>query len=96
MKKFHEIDRINFAGKFMTLVADGRSYEIPIAAISQRLADASDAQRNFYRVAPSGYGIHWPELDEDLTVDGLINASTSTYTTTPTNALLREGEPPRS
>jgi len=26
-------------------------------------------------VSPSGYGIHWPELDEDLSIDGMIKAT---------------------
>jgi hypothetical protein len=27
-----------------------------------------------FEVSPSGYGIHWPELDEDLSIDGMIKA----------------------
>jgi len=28
-----------------------------------------------FEVSPSGYGIHWPELDEDLSIDGMIKAA---------------------
>ena len=38
----------------------------------RRLAAATQEQRENLVVSPSGYGIHWPELDENLSVDGLI------------------------
>ncbi|MBX7175313.1 MAG: DUF2442 domain-containing protein [Saprospiraceae bacterium] len=31
---------------------------------------ASDADRRDYQLSPSGYGIHWPKLDEDLSING--------------------------
>jgi hypothetical protein len=34
---------------------------------------ATEAERNFYKISPSGYGIHWPAIDEDLSIKGLIN-----------------------
>ncbi len=39
---------------------------------SEKLANATYIQRMAIDVAPSGYGIHWPLLDEDLSVGGLI------------------------
>ena len=39
---------------------------------SPRLAKATQAQLEQVEVSPSGYGLHWPALDEDLSVDGLI------------------------
>ena len=39
---------------------------------SQRLAAATPEQRENLVVSPSGYGIHWPDVDEDLSIDGLI------------------------
>jgi hypothetical protein len=72
MDKAHEVSAISFSGDKMRLSVDAREYEIDIAAHSGKLAKASlEQQRNFV-VSPSGYGIHWPELDEDLSVDGLI------------------------
>ena len=75
MKKIHEVEKIEFDDEFMTLFVDGKSYRARVAEISERLASASEAQRRFFRVSPSGYGIHWPEIDEDLSVDGLIESS---------------------
>ncbi|MFM1841469.1 MAG: hypothetical protein RLZZ490_200, partial [Cyanobacteriota bacterium] len=41
-----------------------------------RLYTATDAERNLYKISPSGYGIHWPAIDEDLSVKGLISFAT--------------------
>src|SRR6266540_2233098 len=77
MPKLHDIQKLAFEGQMMVLEVDGRSYRLAVAEASPRLASASDAQRNLFRISPSGYGIHWPELDEDLSVDGLIRAASS-------------------
>lgn len=42
---------------------------------SYRLQAATDAQRNAWQIAGGGYGIHWPELDEDLSVEGLLRGA---------------------
>jgi len=47
-------------------------YEFRLSAISEKLANASDIARNKYEISPSGYGIHWPLIDEDLTIDGFL------------------------
>ena len=72
MDKAHEVGEISFRGTTMFLRVDGRDYEVDISSQSQRLASATPAQRQNFVVSPSGYGIHWPDLDEDLSVDGLI------------------------
>jgi hypothetical protein len=66
---------VEFRGQDLVLHADGREYQVAVSTVSQRLLQASDQARRFYRVSPSGYGIHWPEVDEDLSVDGLIAAA---------------------
>lgn len=94
MKKFHEVESIEFHGEIMTLRTDGKVYQLNITGISPRLAKASSSARNHYQVSPSGFGIHWPQADEDLTVDGLIRASQGSYErqTEPRIGALREGE----
>ena len=72
MDRAHEVGEISFRGTTMFMRVDGRDYQIELSAQSQRLASATHAQRQNYVVSPSGYGIHWPDLDEDLSVDGLI------------------------
>ena len=72
MRKAHDVQKVSFAGRKMLLSVDGRDYEIDLAAYSRKLAQATLEQKHRFEVSPSGYGIHWPELDEDLSIDGLI------------------------
>jgi len=72
MDKAHKIENLSFSGSIMLLRVDGKDYQIDIAPQSQRLAAATQEQRENLVVSPSGYGIHWPDLDEDLSIDGLI------------------------
>ena len=50
---------------------DGRSLGVPLAWFP-RLMQASAAQRENYRIGASGNGLHWDELDEDISVEGLL------------------------
>lgn len=77
MDKRHNVQKIDFDGRLMTLSVDDQSYRLDVSLVSKRLATASDAARTLYHVSPSGYGIHWPEVDEDLTVDGLVRMAMS-------------------
>jgi len=72
MDKARKIENLSFSGSIMLLRVDGKDYQIDIAPQSQRLAAATQEQRENLVVSPSGYGIHWPDLDEDLSIDGLI------------------------
>jgi len=56
----------------MRLRVDGKEYAIDLTHQSRRLAGASQAQRENLEVSPVGYGLHWPEVDEDLSIDRLI------------------------
>ena len=71
MKK-HDVQMIDFEGERMVLTVDGNTYEVDLPSISTRLANAKDPVRRSYSISPSGYGVHWPQIDEDLTIDGLI------------------------
>lgn len=72
MKKYHEVSDIQFTDETLTIKIDGRLYEFQLAEISEKLANASAMERNKYEVSPSGYGIHWPLIDEDLSIDGFL------------------------
>lgn len=50
---------------------DGRAIRIPLAWFP-RLANATPQQREKARISKSGAGIHWEELDEDISVAGLL------------------------
>jgi hypothetical protein len=53
---------------------DGRTISVPLAWYP-RLANATKAQRAHWQVAGGGYGLHWPEIDEDLSTEGLLRGA---------------------
>jgi hypothetical protein len=67
---------------------DGRRIAVPLAWFP-RLANATPAQREHWEVAGGGYGLHWPEIDEDLSTEGLLRGArpprdSETWRQTPT------------
>jgi hypothetical protein len=50
---------------------DGRKITVPLVWFP-RLAEATEAQLENYELLGDGAGIHWPEIDEDLSVAGLL------------------------
>lgn len=52
-------------------LSDGRTLSVPIAWFP-RLVHATLAERGNWRRIGRGEGIHWPELDEDISIEGLI------------------------
>ena len=55
---------------------DGRVISVPLAWYP-RLLSATPAQRNNWKIAGGGYGIHWPDVDEDLSTEGLLRGAIS-------------------
>jgi hypothetical protein len=53
---------------------DGRTIIVPLAWYP-RLLEATVAQRKNWQIAGGGYGIHWPEIDEDLSTEGLLRGA---------------------
>ena len=52
-------------------LTDGRATSAPVAWCP-RLANATPEQRRAFEVAGGGYGLHWPTVDEDVSVEGLL------------------------
>jgi hypothetical protein len=52
-------------------LSDGRTISAPLAWFP-RLVSASQAERNNWRLIGRGEGIHWKDLDEDISVEGLL------------------------
>lgn len=61
------------ADRFVVELSDGRAIAVPYA-YSPRLAGATPEQRAHYELG-GGYGIHWEEIDEDLSVAGLLRGT---------------------
>ena len=53
---------------------DGRTITVPLAWYPG-LFNATAAQRKNWKVAGGGYGIHWPDIDEDLSTEGLLRGA---------------------
>jgi hypothetical protein len=60
----------------LIIITEGGSFSIPWEECSGRLARASALEREHAQLSPSGYGIHWPLIDEDLAVGPLIQNAT--------------------
>ena len=54
-------------------LVDGRSISVPLAC--PRLLKATPAERSNWRIAGGGFGIHWPDVDEDLSTEGLLRGA---------------------
>ena len=67
-----KISSVSFSSDLIMITTDRGKYQWKIFEISQRLAAASDSDRNNFKISPSGYGIHWPSINEDLSISGLI------------------------
>ncbi|TAL01356.1 MAG: DUF2442 domain-containing protein [Rhodospirillaceae bacterium] len=53
---------------------DGRTISVPLAWYP-RLLEAAPSQRENWKISGAGYGIHWPEIDEDLSADGILRGA---------------------
>jgi hypothetical protein len=52
-------------------LTDGRTISVPLAW-SWRLAEATPAERTEYEIIGDGTGVHWPAVDEDVSVRGML------------------------
>jgi len=62
------------AERLIVDLMDGRTIAV-LLAWYPRLLDATPEQRADWEVAGAGYGIHWPQIDEDLSVEGLLRGA---------------------
>lgn len=53
---------------------DGRTISVPLVW-SWRLSDATPEQRRNYQIVGDGHGVHWPEIDEDISADGMMHGA---------------------
>lgn len=60
------------AEEIIAHLVDGRVISVPLAW-SWRLSEATPAQRANFRLIGTGQGVHWPDVDEDLSVEGMLH-----------------------
>jgi hypothetical protein len=58
-------------GMICMKMSDGKEIRFPVAS-NKKLREANDQQRNNIEIICNGTGLHWPDLDEDLSVTGII------------------------
>jgi len=71
----HTIQDIVIDQLTIQLIIDGRLIKVPLDIVSKKLLSANELERKLYKISPSGYGIHWPLIDEDLSVEALIKVA---------------------
>ncbi len=62
--------------ELVVVLADGRGISVPLAWFP-RLLRATEVQRSNFEMLGDGYGIHWPDIDEDISVEGLLRGARS-------------------
>jgi len=71
---------------------DGRTISVPLVWYP-RLLNATPAERGNWQLAGGGYGIHWPDIDEDLSTEGLLRGAPAPRQ--PTSKKARKRRPSR-
>lgn len=64
---------------------DGRTITVPLAWYP-KLLHADPAQRQNWQTCGGGYGIHWPDIDEDLSTEGLLRGAPAPFNPTVLNS----------
>jgi hypothetical protein len=59
----------------LTIEFEDRELQIPWEKCSTKLARATEIERARIELSPGGYGIHWPLINEDLSIAGLVRAA---------------------
>jgi hypothetical protein len=86
LKADERVSSVSFAAdSFSVALMDGRTISVPLAWFP-RLLHASQEQLVNWKIAGGGYGIHWPDLDEDLSTEGLLRGAPAPRQTSNTKA----------
>jgi hypothetical protein len=59
--------------RILVVLADGRELAAPLAWFPRLVSATADQRRN-WRLIGRGHGIHWPDVDEDISVESLLRA----------------------
>ena len=71
------IQSVTFSEEKLLITVNKIDYSFNLKDISLKLLNATKEERNQFEISPANYGIHWPLIDEDLSIKGLINKSSS-------------------
>lgn len=70
-KAYNSLD-LRFEKDWLILMVENQTIKLKLKDISEKLSKATVQELNDFKISPSGYGIHWNSLDEDLSVNGLL------------------------
>ena len=71
------IQSVSFSEEKLLITVNEIDYSFNLKDISLKLLNATKEERNQFEISPANYGIHWPLIDEDLSIKGLIDKSSS-------------------
>ena len=75
LKAGEAIQNVHFTEDTVSVdLADGRTITVPLVWFP-RLLDATPEQRQNWQIVGAGYGIHWPDVDEDLSSEGFLRGA---------------------
>lgn len=74
MNKYHRVENVCVENGYFSLVVDGTHILKKLEEASSILSNAKKEEQQVFEISPSGYGIHWPLIDEDLSIDALIGS----------------------
>jgi hypothetical protein len=60
--------------KMTACLVDGRTVSVPLAW-SWRLSEATPEQRRHFEIIGDGVGVHWPDIDEDISASGMLSGA---------------------
>jgi hypothetical protein len=72
MEKMPNIQSVTFKQNLMIILINGIEHYFELDKVSSKLLNATSIQRNEYEISPANYGIHWPLIDEDLSINKLL------------------------
>jgi hypothetical protein len=85
------------ADEIIAHLVDGRVISVPLAW-SWRLSEATPKQRANFRLIGSGQGVHWPDVDEDISIEGMLHGIPAhrpqSRTAATDTRVVRNQEPP--
>ena len=68
----NKIQKIYFDNDFIYIEIEGQTIKKNLESLSSKLKSATALQRNSFKISPSGYGIHWDLIDEDLSIAAML------------------------
>jgi hypothetical protein len=72
MKSILSLEQVHLSIPWLIVKTNGREYKFNIRDLSPRLAVATEEELKDFEVSPSGYGIHWEKIDEDISLTALL------------------------